>query len=161
MRHFLNFRGLASGTIATCKSALGRPLMYGFNIDISSKSFLDFIKTLQFLRLAHPSWLISRLLERVLNLCLFNMFSLNLSLLDLTMKCVFLMTMTTGGWVSEIHALLWDDFLPFSEDSVTLFLNPNYWAKNEHPTVRRDPIVNTEAGGFWESHSPSVSSGGF
>ena len=44
--------------------------------------------------------------------------------------------------MSELHALLSrDEFVVFDYNSLTRFLNPNFWCKNENPEFKREPII--------------------
>ena len=53
----------------------------------------------------------------------------------------FLISLATGGRVSEVHSLLrTQDSMSFEDAGVTLFPNPNFIAKNENPGSRRGPI---------------------
>ena len=43
--------------------------------------------------------------------------------------------------MSELHALpRFNQFIKFYAEEVTLYPNPNFFAKNENPQVRRDSI---------------------
>ena len=57
------------------------------------------------------------------------------------MVTAFILALALGARSSELHALLrLDDNVVFSGDGVSLFPNPNFLAKNERPSNRRDPI---------------------
>ena len=61
---------------------------------------------------------------------------------------LFLLALATGNHISELNAFLrLDDFITFSLEGVTLYPNPNFLAKNECPSVRRDPIFISCLGG--------------
>ena len=64
-----------------------------------------------------------------------------------------LISLATGGRVSEVHSLLrTKDSMSFEDSGVTLFPNPNFLAKNENPGSRRGPIFISCL--FQEDNSP-------
>ena len=53
----------------------------------------------------------------------------------------FLLALATGARASEWGSILRsEDALVFPRDGVTLYPNPNFLAKTEHPLLRRDPL---------------------
>ena len=53
----------------------------------------------------------------------------------------FLLALATGARASEWGSILRsEDALVFPRDRVTLYPNPNFLAKTEHPLLRRDPL---------------------
>ena len=134
-------KGLAPATISTYKSALARPLKLFFDVDVSVSPFQDFMKGLFNLKPSMPYKSPSWSLEKALSLALSARYQINPSLEDLLKITLFLVALATGGRVSELHALLrGPDYIDFCEGGVRLFPNPNFLAKNESPSVRRDPI---------------------
>jgi len=60
------------------------------------------------------------------------------------MGVVFLIGLASGVRICELHSLLGgSSFIKFDDNfnSVTLFPNPEFWAKTESATFRRKPIV--------------------
>ena len=126
------------------KATLSRPLKIGFGLDLSGPPFGDFIRALYNIRPAKPTHSISWSLDKVLGLALSDQFQNNPSSTNLMYISLFLLSLATGGRISELFALLrGDEFLKFSDLGVTLFPNPNFLAKNEDPGNRRDPIFIT------------------
>ena len=140
-RYLFFERKLAPATVSAYKSALVRPLRLAFGVDVTLPPFNDFIRALYNIRPSRPPGKVSWSLEKVLSLALSDRFQNNPSVEDSLMLCVFLMCLATGGRISEIHALLrTEDYVVFSESGVSLYFNPNFLAKNEHPGSRRGPI---------------------
>ena len=152
LRHLFDVKKLAPATVCSYKSALSRPLEYGFGLDVSSKIYSDFGKALFLMRPSSPVRLLSWSLELVLKFCSSPRFSVNPDSFDLFYKTLFLIALATGNRISEIKALLrGDQFIRFSDRAVTLFPNPNFLAKNEDPSIRRVPIVIQR---LWDGEVP-------
>jgi len=136
-------RKFSPATVITYKTALAKPLLWAFDIDVSTQIFSDFYRALQNLRPAtrsiSPKWSLD---EVLLHLCS-EEFNSKPSLVKLTMKLLFLLTLATGGRISEINALRrGSSFLQFLKGgSVKVIPDPTFIAKNEDPSRRREPIV--------------------
>ena len=139
---FLFFdKNLAPATVSAYKSALVRPLRLAFGVDVTQAPFPDFLRALYNIRPSKPLKRFSWSLDKVLDLALSARFQSSPSVEDSLMLTVFLLALATGGRISEIHSLLRsEDNIVFGDGGVTLFLNPNFLAKNEHPGSRRGPI---------------------
>ena len=142
---FLRFlfykKGLAPTTITSYKSALIRPLKYAFGLDLGEPFYIDFLKALANLRPNRPLPPVRWSVDKALSLALSDRFQRNPSLEDRTMCTIFLLALATGARVSEMGAFLrGDDDIVFSEGGMTLYPNPNFLAKNEHPLGRRNPL---------------------
>ena len=130
-------------TVITYKTALSKPLKWAFGIDVSTQIFSDFYRALQNLRpatrVAAPEW---KLDEVLLRLCS-QEFTKKPSLVKVTMKLLFLLTLATGGRISEINALRrGNSFIKFlTNGDVQVVPDPRFIAKNEDPSRRRAPIV--------------------
>ena len=123
------------------KSALVRPLRLAFGVDVTKPPFPEFIRALFNIRPSKPTTKLSWSLDKVLDFALSPRFQSNPSLENSLMLTAFLLSLATGGRVSELHALLRaQDFLSFEGDGVILYPNPNFLAKNEFPGDRRAPI---------------------
>ena len=106
--------------------------------------FVDFIKALNNIRPAKPARPVRWSLDKALSLALLPRFQHNPSVKDRTLLTLFLTALATGARVSELGALLRSpDDLVFSGDGVTIYPNPNFLAKNEHPQFLRSPIFIT------------------
>jgi len=79
-------------------------------------------------------------LDEVLLWLCFKEFTSNLSLVKLTMKVLFLLTLATGGRISEINALCQSDsFLQFLKGGgVKLIPDPKFIAKNKGPVTQEN-----------------------
>ena len=142
LRYLFFDRKLAPSTVSSYRSALAKPLLLLFHIDVSANPFVDCIRALFNLRPSSPSrkfsWSLDRVLDFILSNSLFNSLVVESSL----MCSLFLLSLASGKRVSELSACLrLDEFLTFSDDSLTLYPNPNFLAKNEDPARRWDPLV--------------------
>ena len=139
---FLFFtKKLAPATLSAYKSALVRPLRLAFNIDVTLPPFPEFLRAFYNIRPSKPSAKLSWSLDKALDFALSPRFQSNPSLEDALMVSAFLLSLATGGRVSELHSLLRaPDFITWEEEGVTLFPNPNFLSKNENPSERRGPI---------------------
>ncbi|XP_068247350.1 uncharacterized protein [Palaemon carinicauda] len=126
----LHGQGLAANTITTCKSALTRPLLYAFQIDLSSNIFNKLPKACARLRPAPPPKPISWSLDKVLHFAS-NLDNDSCPLKDLTQKVIFLFALASGARVSEIVALSREEghILFADTGELTLFPDPTFLAK--------------------------------
>jgi len=107
-------RSLLQPQLSQVGPVLSKPLLWVFHIDLSTQLFADFYRALQNIRPstvpAPPEWK----LDKVLFLLMLQKFVVNPSLVNATMKVLFLLTLATGGRINEINALLCGDaFLKF------------------------------------------------
>ena len=140
-RFLFSERKLSPATISAYKAALARPLKYIFKIDVSVSPFQDFMKGLFNIRPVRPYKNPNWSLDKVLSLALSSRFQDDPVLEDRLMLTLFLVALATGNRISELQALLRSsDYVDFCEGGVRLFTNPNFLAKNELPSARREPI---------------------
>ena len=141
LRFLFYVKKLAPATISAYKSALVRPLRLAFGIDVTLAPFPEFVRALFNIRPNKPVAKLSWSLDRALDLALSPRFQCEPQLEDSLMLSLFLLSLATGGRVSELQALLRaQDFLSFEDRGMTLYPNPNFLAKNENPAERRGPI---------------------
>ena len=96
-------------------------------------------------------------LDLVLELLCSNQFNINVTSLDLTRKCIFLLGLALGCRISEFHSLLRGNrYIKFARNmkSVTLIPNACFIAKNETLDFRRQPMVVHALFKRDGSHSP-------
>lgn len=89
----------------TYKTALAKTLLWAFDINLSTLLFMGFYRALQNIR---PSRIPSTQewnLDKVLLLLISPDFTVEPSLLNLTMKTIFLLSLATGDRLSEVHAI--------------------------------------------------------
>ena len=142
LRFLFNQKKLAPATLSAYRSALAKPLLFIFDIDVSKQPFVDAIRAFFNIRPNRPVSRIAWSLDNVLNYILSNSLPRSSVLRESLMSTAFLLALATGRRVSELNALLrTDKFLQFDKEKVTLFPNPNFLAKNEDPSHRWDPIV--------------------
>ena len=132
--------GLASSTITSLKSGISVPIRYAFNVDLSEEVFQKTVKACARLRPKQPkrppSWSLAKVLEKAA--------SISLDCKDLTLqlrKTAFLLSLASGGRISEITALMrgeeYIQFLPSGE--AKLAPDRAFLAKNESPSARWEP----------------------
>ena len=137
----LHKKGLASTTISSYKSALSRPMFYGFNIDFDSDLFNKIPKACSNINPDPPPKPISWSLGKVLQ------FASAIDVQDTSLrlllgKTLFLIAMASGARLSEVVALVRDrDHIQFGDSGeALLYPDPFFLAKNELPTKRRGPM---------------------
>ena len=135
---------LQANTIASYRSALVKPLAVGFGLRITAERFAEVSKSFFNFRpppsLVEPQWC----LNKVLDFLKTRRFSTNPTLEDITLKTLFLLALATGRRVSELHSFLRRrGFIVFGENYewVRIYPNPQFLAKNETASFRRDPIL--------------------
>ena len=123
------------GTIARYKTALTIPQWMYFKINLKSEAFADLIRSMCLQRpnkpISAPAWSLDKVLD-FLNKE--NKLSDKVSLLR---KTAFLLLLTTGWRISELHACVRNsDFCTFSNNSLSLRPHPSFLAKNESTRKR-------------------------
>jgi len=128
-------------TVATYKSALSKPLLWPFDLDLAKSVFQNFFKGLLNLHPTRPQALTEWSLEEVLLLLSSEEFNRKISLPFLTQKVLFLLTLDTGGRISEMQALKRGKAsLQFRlDESFFLIPDPDFLAKNENPAAKKAP----------------------
>ena len=141
MRHLFDDKKLAPKTIQSYKVGFTRPLR-AWGINTSDEIFTDLIRAFGNLRPAEPYRPITWSLDKVLIMLSEVEYSSAGNLEWILSKALFLLSLATGGRISEIHALRREpEFLAFGDNDLTLISRVSFLAKNENPTHRRDPIV--------------------
>ena len=137
-------RGYQVNTIASIKSALVKPLMVGFKLDINDIACSDVLRSMWLKRpgrpFVEPQWDLDRVLDFVSS----SNFNVNTSKYYLVMKCILLMGLALGMRISEFHSLLRGSrYIQFGRNdlSVTILPNATFLCKNESPLFRRSPLV--------------------
>jgi len=155
MKSIFDKKGFAPATVATYKSGLSKPLLWAFGLDLAKPVFQDFYKGLLNIRPSRPQVPPEWSLEDVLLLLSSDDFNENIPLDRLTQKTLFLLTLATGGRISEMQALKRGEAsLQFRLDgSLHLIPDPEFLAKNEDPASRRAPIYVSPL--FLDDGSPS------
>ena len=121
---------LKATTVNHYKTALTKPILAAFNIDIKTQELSDLIRSMQIVRPSLPSvepqWNLNKVLNHI------NVNNLILSDRDLLRKSAFLLLLATGWRISELHACVRsDDYCKFSNSSLRIRPHPNFLAKNE------------------------------
>ena len=136
--------GLASTTINSLKSGISVPIKYAFNVDLSDEVFLKVVKACAKLNpklpAQPPEWSLEKVLQKAA--------SINPNCDDLilhTRKTAFLLTLASGGRISEIVALKRgeDHIQILPSGGARLTPDRNFLAKHESPTDRWKPWLIT------------------
>ena len=115
MRHLFDDKKLAPKTIQSYKVGLTRPLR-AWGINTSDEIFSDLIRAFGNLRPAEPYRPITWSLDKVLIMLSEVEYSSAGNLEWILSKALFLLSLATGGKISEIHALRREpEFLAFGE----------------------------------------------
>ena len=137
IRFFVNLfnKDLKPSTVNHYKTALTKPLLAEFSIDIKIQEIKDLIKAMQIARPAlpteEPQWSFNKVLTYI------NDMPEPLSDRDLLRKAAFLILLSTGWRISELHACVrLDKYCQFSQNSLRLRAHPNFLAKNENVSNR-------------------------
>ena len=121
---------LKASTVNHYKTALTKPLLAAFNINIKLSEMKDLIKGMQIMRPSlpteEPQWDLNKVLTYI------NDMPQPLSDRDLLRKAAFLILLATGWRISELHACVRSEkYCQFSPGSLRLRAHPNFLAKNE------------------------------
>ena len=140
---FKNFN-LSSRTIACYRSALSEPMKVGFGIELQKAVFSRLLRSFFLSRpprqFSEPAWN----LDLVLDLLCTPPFKTNISMVNLTLKTIFLVALALGCRASELHSLLRSPrYIVFSRNfkSVKIIPNPSFLCKNESLNFRRQPMI--------------------
>ena len=137
IRFFVNLfnSNLKASTVNHYKTALTKPLLAAFNIDIKIQEIKDLIKAMQIARPSlpteEPQWNLNKVLTYI------NDMPQPLSDRNLLRKAAFLLLLSTGWRISELHACVRSvKYCQFSQGSLRLRAHPNFLAKNENLSNR-------------------------
>ena len=126
---------LKASTVSHYKTALSKPLLAVFNIDIKIPEVKDLIKAMQIERPNLPSedpqWNLNKVLTYI------NDMPQPLSDRDLLRKAAFLILLATGWRISELHACVRaEKYCKLTRNSLHLRFHPKFIAKNESLSKR-------------------------
>ena len=136
----LHESGLAASTITSLKSGISVPIRYAFDIDLSDEIIQKTVKACARLKPKQPkqppSWSLAKVLEKAA--------SIPLDCMDLKLqlrKTAFLLTLASGGRISEITALRrGGEYVQFLQSGeARLAPDRAFLAKNETPSNRWEP----------------------
>ena len=131
LSHLFYKKGLKPSTVSHYRSALSRPLKEYFNIDLTCNTVHSLLKGMKVKRPPEPApkpqWNLGKVLALLESLS-------PSSETDSLRKTAFLLLLSTGWRISELHACVRDkDYCRISErNSLLLRPHPSFLAKNEH-----------------------------
>ena len=150
LESLFNKNKLKASTVNHYKTALSKPLLEAYNINIKIPEVKDLIKAMQITRpntpTEEPQWNLNKVLTYI------NDMPEPLSDRDLLRKAAFLLLLATGWRISELHACVRsEEYCQFTRKSLRLRCHPNFMAKNESLSKRwkaRDikPLVLRDGG---------------
>ena len=128
---YLFNKGLKPSTVSHYKTALTKPLLKVFDIDIKIPDIRDLIRGMQVKRpnqpAEEPQWNLNKVLKYI-----DEDLPDELSDEDLLRKTAFLLLLATGMRISELKACVRsNDFCQFTQSSLRIRSHPNFVAKNE------------------------------
>ena len=142
---FLTFlfysKNLSPKTVAQYRTALSKPLLSYFGIDLTVQAVGDLLKAMCLQRpsvpVSAPSWSLNKVLTFLEGL------TAPLSTVMLLRKTAFLLMLTTGWRISELSACVRDpEFCSFRDNSsLSIRPHPSFLAKNENAQKRWDAKV--------------------
>ena len=99
-------KNLAPATLSSYRSALAKPLLLAFNVNVTSQPFIDMIRACFNLRPSLPARRFSWSLDRVLDFILTYSYH-NSSVVEYSLMCSsFLLVLASGRLVSELNSFL-------------------------------------------------------
>ena len=134
--HLFEDKGLLPSTVAHYRSSLTVPLKLAFQIDLNDSAVSQLLRAMKIKRpntpVTAPVWSLNKVLEHLDNL------PNRIPLATLLQKTAFLLLLSTGYRLSELHACVREEeFCSISKD-LKLSLRPHssFLAKNECPQKR-------------------------
>ena len=106
LRFLFSTKGLAPATLSSYRSALAKPLLLVFGIDVSRHPFVDLIRAYFNIKPSVPSrkfsWSLDKVLGFILSKSLFN----SSLVADSLMCSAFLLALASGRRISELNSFL-------------------------------------------------------
>ena len=139
-RYLFKERNFSPNTIKSYKAALRDPIRLAFGVDLQDELFHKVMRYCSLHRPTPPPGRLSWSLEKVLAF-LASIDPRQCPLKDLLDKTVFLISLASGGRISEISALRRGPEFTYVTPPGILVLRPgpDFLAKNEDPLLRRRP----------------------
>ena len=136
LSYLFRVKNLRPGTVSHYRSALSVPLLLQYNIDLHDNAVSTLIKAMYIERpnlpASAPSWNLNKVLSML------DSMENNLPIDILQQKTAFLLLLSTGWRVSELHACVRNkEFCSITrEDTLRIRPHPSFLAKNESPKQR-------------------------